>query len=193
MPLYQVGKQQGKNIELSHSSEITDELLLEQMVLCHQDNEFSLHVTPDDNYNLGEGSAYFKWIPGRSFGRAREIARIRFDAPEYVNHTDPEGRKRIKLDSRQRKELVAILQSPISNRIKMSVRNTKLRPYINTGWDYLLYAYNMYIGNSNEELIYSLAASSDTAVGIIISGNRNLLPMRLQMPDYRLLPDKNKK
>lgn len=55
---------------------------------------------------------YFKYYNSFSYYKADEVARISLTEPKYLEHRNLDGKKTWKLNNREKKELVALMNSP---------------------------------------------------------------------------------
>lgn len=96
-----------------NTQQINEELtiILNEMATTYSGDKLSIIVNPDDGRNL-QNVQYFKVFHGRSFRKVQDLARIRFRTPEYEHHRNEAGKKDFKLNSKDKKELMRILQSP---------------------------------------------------------------------------------
>ena len=96
-----------------NTQQINEELtiILNEMATTYSGDKLSIIVNPDDGRNL-QNVEYFKVFHGRSFRKAQDLARIRFRTPEYEHYRNEADKKDFKLNSKDKKELMRILQSP---------------------------------------------------------------------------------
>lgn len=78
----------------------------------------------------GYNNKYFKYLNGATYQKADKVARISLLKPEYLKHKDFDGKKLWILNSKEKKELVTLMNKP----------NKK---YLNcTNWQATLITYN---------------------------------------------------
>lgn len=169
--------EEGKLKESNKNTDIINE------VMCIRDdkNNFSLHVTPDANRNLGDNIAYFKWVNNASFEHSDEIARIMLTKPQYVIHNGHDGKKTIKLNTKQKKLMIKLLEEPVSLKKKNKISNDILKDFIKYEWDYILYSYNKQLGFTDDKIAECLDIPIYSQLPI------NMINMKTPMPNYMQL------
>lgn len=60
----------------------------------------------------GFENKYFKYLNGITYGKADKCARISMQEPKYVQHRDYDGKSNWILNSKERKELVTLMNKP---------------------------------------------------------------------------------
>lgn len=60
----------------------------------------------------GYNNRYFKYLDGITYNKAYRVARISMVEPNYLNHTNSDGLKDWVLNSKERKELVLLMNQP---------------------------------------------------------------------------------
>lgn len=135
------------------------------------------YVNPDLNRI---GDPYFKVYDNISHTKATHIARISFLEPRYVSHRDEAGKQPWKLNSSEKKKMVAYLNQ------KSGIVKT-------TNWIYCMYLWNNEYGffdsiSLDEKYSHGVFAYKDG----FYDTDENLkhpsyLPSYLQIPDYTVL------
>lgn len=164
-------------------AEQEQESIEEVAVLVNNKENFSLHATPDGNYNLWEDAGYFKWVNNKSFGKASDIARIKFSTAEYVNHRDSRGKNVVTLNHKQKKKMIELLNKQLDENDKLDI-DYRLHGIIRTGWQLLIYQYNIFCGAgiTVEDMLSHLDMNEPKK-----NLPKNMIRLSLPMPDYNLL------
>ncbi|MDE6539428.1 MAG: hypothetical protein K2K66_04495 [Ruminococcus sp.] len=85
-----------------------------------------LAVNPDKNRNLKD-MEYFKFYNDTRPDKAPKIARIKFRSPEYVIHHNNGGKENWFLNSKEKKMLIKLLNSPCKNHTGFTIQQFHLR------------------------------------------------------------------
>ena len=78
----------------------------------------------------GYNNKYFKYLNGPSYKKASKVARISLMSPTYLNHKNADGKDNWILTTKEKKELVTLMQE-----------NNKTYPTL-TNWQVTLLTYN---------------------------------------------------
>lgn len=159
---------------------LSKEIVNEERILVSKNNEISIHLDPDSNKNLSGKDAYFKVVHGSSFSKSEDIARISFYVPEYVIHNRNRfGQKNFKLKPKEKDLLISILQQEVDKDDILGVDH-RLRKYILTNWNLLIYYFNIHIHISADQMLKSIQNDyKDKPL--------NMIRLDLPMPDYTQL------
>ena len=125
-------------------------------------------VNPDSNRN---GNPYFKFYNSSNYLKATKIVRITFNSPNYIVHTNSDGKKLWKLNSEEKNLLMNILKL---NSPSYSGK---------TIWDAAKYTWNL-------EYLEELINIDDYFKGTYdekYKDNTGYIPHNLEMPDYTKL------
>lgn len=96
----------------------------------------TLAVNPDKNRNL-KYTEYFKLYNDTKPNIATKIARIKFRSPEYVIHHNNGGKENWFLNSKEKKMLIKLLNSPCENHTGFIIWQALILNFNNeTGLDY---------------------------------------------------------
>lgn len=128
--------------------------------------------TIDDEHHIG--NPYFKVYKGTNYQSAEKMCRISFEKPEYIVHTNNNGAENWILNSKERKQLVKLL-----NKKSGSASFTKSEM---SNWELAIVEFNKekgYTQIKTEKLIKKNPKYIK---------DKDLLPFNLPMPDYTQLP-----
>lgn len=64
-----------------------------------------------ENPGTHNDNDYFKYLDSFSYHKADKVARISLKEPKYLEHTNQDGKKDWKLNSREKKELISLMNS----------------------------------------------------------------------------------
>ena len=133
---------------------------------------FSLHVVSETKFNNGGKFAYFKYYPKRDGDNDKEVRRISFREPVYIEHYK-DGPKVKKLNTKQRKELIDLLMAPnaVNNQI--------------TNYQALIYAFDIFTGDYKIEKIEQMRDFYKNPLDPAIPSN--YIHPNYPMPDYTQL------
>ncbi len=107
--------------------------ILTEFVTIYRERNFNMciAVNPDRKRNL-KGMEYFKLYNSADPTKATKIARIKFREADYVIHRNNGGKKNWILNSRERRQLEKMLNSPSSDAFSGGSRV----------WDEMIYHFN---------------------------------------------------
>ena len=120
-------------IKEKFSTEIPENYTLEMSRVISNKNTrpiFCIYVHPDRHRN---GDEYFKVYNAASFDRAKKVCRISFRKPEYIIHTNSDGKVNFKLNAEFRKEVINVLNT---------TRPVKINDNQITVWQWAILQYN---------------------------------------------------
>ena len=159
---------------------LSKEIINEINVAMDNRNNFSVHVTPDSNRNLGDGGGYFKYLNHVEYAKADGIARIYFAKAEYLIHIDQDGKRPIRLSSKQKDKLIALLNKPPRPEKLNKIQNKFIKSMITNNWILMIYQFNRLIHideNTMEKCIMNNYKNIP----------KNMIRLDLPMPDYTKL------
>lgn len=149
---------------------LNEEVMYEMATVTYGNKQY-ISVNPDSSrgwYN----EEYFKVYNSENYRAATGIARIKFRDASYTTHSNSDGKENWKLNSKDKKQLIKLLQSP-SKKVKGI-----------TNWQYAILQFNLEAyadANWDECLLLTIEEQS----GI---NNKNpkkyWLPIDLPMPNY---------
>lgn len=134
---------------------------------------FSLHVVPESGFNSGGKYAYFKYLPMPDKYNDKDVLRISFREPTYIEHYVKSGKRPDKLNAKQRKELVAALLMPNAE-----------DPTINN-YQALIYEFNYRTGNFDRATTDTLCRAHRNPLDPTLPPN--FVHINYPMPDYTQL------
>ena len=140
-------------------------------------NEYTI-VSFHDTYDVdmeksshfaGPGAAYFYVVDRKH----KKKARIKFETPEYVYHTNTGGFTDLFLSSSEKKELIHVLKETPN-------KPTRLGKWCKTNWEFLIYERNYVNGISKDDI-------EKYMYGPIDKCRSDILSAFIPIPDYKLL------
>lgn len=162
-----------------------DNIITERSIINDERHNFSVHSTPDAKHNLGEPAGYFKWVEGKKLNiNPKDIVRIKFSEPVYIKH---DGSTKV-LKKGQKDDLIAALQSPISDRHFNNLPK-EFKEVIETEWQYLIYMYNIDCHVNTKLLLDHL----DIEEPFSELPDDKMVRLNLPIPDYTKLREEKKK
>ena len=166
-------------IKEKFSAETSENYTLEMSRVISNRNtrpNFCIYVHPDKHR---KGEEYFKVFNSASFDSADKVCRISFRRPEYIIHTNSDGKINFKLNNEFRKEVIKILNT---------IRPVKINDNQITVWQWAILQYNNERGLDYEDTMQNLSYDKN---GNPIPPDKlkypEDLPFDLQMPDYTKL------
>ena len=140
---------------------------LAEMATVHRDleNNITVCVNPD---RQRRGERYFKFYNASHYEAANKVIRISFDLPQYIYHTNTDGKEDWILNGKEKKELIEILLSQSKKYSGYSVWDAAKFDWNNEALDEML--------NSNEYI----AGKYDEK----FKDNLNYIPSTLNCPNY---------
>ena len=78
-------------------------------------DNFVVYVNSDQNHL---GNEYIKFYNHQVYGKADCVARIAMRRPDYIIHANDDGKKNFRLNSKEKKALVRLLNAP-SKKVKL--------------------------------------------------------------------------
>ena len=147
--------------------------IYEMATVANSENSY-IAVNPDSSrgwYN----EEYFKLYDAQNARKATHIARIKFRKAEYTVHSNSDGKESFKLNTKQKKDLINLLNSK-------SKKETGL-----TVWQYAILQFNLEaIEYANREYCLSLTMEKQKQMPKD-QPEKYWLPIDLPMPDYTKL------
>ena len=161
------------------------ESLTERAVIINNRYNFSVHSTPDSKHFLGEPAGYFKWVEDKNLDvKNKDIVRIKFDSPTYIRHNNS---KKV-LSKDQKRELMRVLQSPISNKHYNNLPD-EFKNIISTEWQYLIYMYNLDCHVDTRLLLHHTSLEEPFSS----LPDKKIVRLTIPIPDYTKLKEEEKK
>lgn len=159
---------------------LSREVVNEINVAMDNRNNFSVHVTPDSNRNLGDSGGYFKYLNHVEYSKADGIARIYFTKAEYLIHNDQDGKKPIRLSSKQKDKLIGLLNKPPKQEKLNKIQNGFIKSIITSNWILMIYQFNRLI-HIDENTMENCIMNNYKNIP------KNMIRLDLPMPDYTKL------
>lgn len=79
-------------------------------------DNFVVYVNSDPNH---KGDEYIKFYNHQVYGKADCVARIAMRRPSYIIHSNDDGKKNFRLNSKEKKALIQLLNSP-NKKVKLA-------------------------------------------------------------------------